>query len=179
MKKLTTLLVLAGLLLSAQTASATYYPNDGSFYYSGDTYADSYFRWTAPGPWSHGDVGYEHDLEVNFPDWANACNAWTNLPYGYDDCVTFGQSETGMATGSFGSYHINNVAANTTYMGWWDFYQEPSNPPTGSTPANLLGEENEHRLCGGDSPWCMLSIREQYLLAGFTLTVGTARYIEW
>ncbi len=152
-----------------------------TFGYGGASYADSYMSWSSPGPFSHGDVGYEHDL-IMYPSFADLYSAWTNLPYGYDDCPTFGYQEGSQWSAAFGSFHINKVAAGTYYMGTWDLRKNAPGttlPPSGSTAAALNGQEVEHRSCWFDNIWCMDGIRSQPLTGGFTLVAGSTTYRSW
>ncbi|MHB1161653.1 MAG: hypothetical protein ACYC3V_15200, partial [Chloroflexota bacterium] len=87
-------------------ALAAYYPDRGDLYYNGGQFAESYFKWTDPGPWQKPDPGYEHDFAFD-PGYLSACTSWTDLPYAYDDCPTAGYSEpSNLWTFSFGSFHV-------------------------------------------------------------------------
>lgn len=185
MKRLVCITVVLLMIVFGTVALAGWFPNQGDFYYNGGNYADSYLQWTAPGGFSHGDVGYEHDLDVS-STWANVCTSWTNLPSGYDDCPTMNVSEPtpGRATASFGSYHINAVPANTYYTGNWTLQRRDCgncfvHDPVGSTTAKVKSEEVQHWFCPWDGIECMNGIRSAFLLVDLPLSVGTAYYEPW
>ena len=153
---------------------AYYYPNSGSLYYDGASYADSYLKWDDPGPWQHSDPGYEHDL-VAHKNYFRDCTSWTNLPNGYNDCPTAGVSEpSDMWSFSFGTFHARNIQAHTWYFGSWVFLigWDPS------TNFYLNGQENYHGFCSWDSIWCMKASRTHRLLQG-QFHLGQSYYGVW
>ena len=119
---------LAGIVVSAFfiishpfQSYGLFYPDDGDLYHNGAFYADSYMKWSSPGPWEVDDPGYEHDLilEETFYD---SCTAWTNLPDDYDDCLTAGiQDAPGFTAFSFGTYDAKKIVAKKWYWGYWCF----------------------------------------------------------
>lgn len=184
MKRITSVLVAALLLIQGNVAAAAWYPNNGDFYYNSGNFADSYLLWGSPGPFTDSDVGYEHDLDVGNA-WANVCTAWTNLPSGYDDCPTMNLFDpSGRAVATFGSFHINNVAPNTYYTGNWTLKRRDCgncfvHDPVGSTTAHLRASEVDRTWCGYDWIYCMGGIRSTFLLVNMPLSVGTAHYETW
>jgi hypothetical protein len=176
-----TLSLLLTLLLSAP-AAADYWPLSGDLSYNGYTYADSYMNWgSSPGPfweWAFGyyyGEGYEHDFKAS-RFYFTSCTSSTNLPYGYDDCPTAGQSETEADywVFSFGSYHGTYIQPNTTYFGSWNFGVGPNY----TTDAWLRGQRTQHMFCNFDNVWCMGATSTHVMLNPF-LVWGQSRYYAW
>lgn len=143
--------MLASVLLSLHAAAAVR-PAGGDLYYDGAYYADSVFYWTSPGPFSGSGPGYEHDLAVDDGIYG-ACTSFTNLPNGYDDCITAGISDPpGFIIFSFGSYNANEIQANTVYYGGW-YFSQPRGQVFG--PVDLYAQNVEHYFCSIDWQFCM------------------------
>lgn len=173
------LVVVVAILGIPSLTFAAYYPDRGDLRYDGYVFAESYFRWTSPGPWSVSDPGYEHDFGFN-PNYLGGCTSWTDLPYGYDDCRTAGYYDpSNQWIFSFGSYHTkNSLQANRNYWGSWNFYNRGT---YFSTTFNLYGQEVYHRFgCLLDNPWCMDGVpgRQHQLLSG-TMNWGQSLYRTW
>jgi len=154
--------VILGMAVMVDVALASYYPNHGTLYYDGNSYADSWLLWDALGPWQHNDPGYEHDLAAK-KYYFKGCTSWTNLPAGYDDCPTAGVSENGdMWSFTFGTFHAKRIQAGTWYFGFWSLERGTAS----TTHFYLNGQENYHGFCPWDSIWCMKASRTLHLLQG-------------
>lgn len=132
--------------------------------------------WGSPGPWSSGQPGYEHDLSLN-ETYFNSCTSYSGLPNGYDDCPTAGVADpAGTKIFSFGSFDADQIQANASYWGYWQF----SGGSGASTPYGLYGQEVWHWFCFFDSIWCMNGVpgKTQLLRSG-TLNFGQAFTAYW
>ncbi|MFZ5652985.1 MAG: hypothetical protein ACOY42_01080 [Pseudomonadota bacterium] len=159
-------------------AHAAYYPNEGDLYYNGAFYLDSYFRWSATGPFSVVDPGYEHDLWVHDPNFfTSTCTTYTNLPDGYNDCPTAGTGDPNGPVFSFGSFDALAIASGTIYFGAWAF---TTHGVAGYTPFNLQGQENQNLCLGLPTIWCMYSTQTKNLITGWYMVWGGyPSFVTW
>lgn len=173
------LVILAVLTWAHNVSTAAVRPHSGDLYYNGNTYADSYFGWWNPGPWTGNVPGYEHDLRLG-TGLFGACTSFTNLPHGYDDCVTAGWSDPpGYIIFAFGSYRALQIQAGVQYYGGWNFSQ-----PQGQawTTVDLWAQNVEHYFCNFDWPWCMNGVSTTNLIPPGTYTMnlgGIPTIVYW
>lgn len=158
---------------------AGFAPSGGDLYYNGYFYLDSYFEWSAVGPFASSEPGYEHDLSVS-PDYFRYCTSWTNLLAAYDDCPTAGILEPRISlwTFSFGTFRANSIIPYPyLWFGSWSFGGGSLN----STPYRLNGQEVTSAFCtpGVLSIWCMNGVRSQLLSAGDLNFVGRPGLVRW
>jgi hypothetical protein len=165
MKKLVGLTGLLIALTLPTISRAAYWPDNGSFYYDGALYAESYMRWSSSGPWGTADPGYEHDVGAS-ADYFNSCTSYTNLPHGYNDCPTAHYDSDNFWAFGFGSWRSLEIHPQVTYFGYWNFGQ----PGWWYTPAsytyfNLTGQETYKRC--NDSIFCAEGLRSTIILRGW------------
>lgn len=161
------ILLLVAYVLSWPSASASFYPTLGNFYYNGQYYVNSFFLWGVP-IWSVANPGYEHDLWVhNARYFTSTCTTMTNLPDSYDDCPTAGIADPGGPVFSFGTYSANRISANYWYFGAWSWTSHDTS--VSQSGFTLQGQENRN-ICGGiKSIWCMSATQTRDLIQDYDM----------
>lgn len=166
-QKMVLMFALVTSALFCLKTSADFYPTQGDLYYNGKYYMNSFFRWGAP-VWSVSNPGYEHDLWIhNSRYFTSSCTTMSNLPDGYDDCLTAGVGDAQGPVFSFGTYSANNISADTWYFGAWSWSTRDTS--MASTGFSLLAQENKN-ICGGiKSILCMKSTQTRNLISGYSM----------
>lgn len=172
--------VLGGPLASQEIPRRS--PHNGDLFQTLN-YADSYFNWLNVGGWvgKNGSIpGFELDYAVENV-YYTLCTSYTNLPQGYDDCVTAGFDEDDPNEISFGvgSYDARQIQAGTGYFAQWSLGGGSQQASTYSV--NWQEVWNFVNLgYGPQSPWYMDGVAGGVLTSYVTSkTVDQTRNWKW
>jgi hypothetical protein len=182
LKTLLASLALGSLLTAPVTANAAWGPGEGSFYFNGYHYADSYFKWlNLTGQWKNGvwvDEDPNFEMDIVMSEFFNqSCTGWTDLPFGYDDCPTAGILEGG-TTWSFGigTFHLKKIVVDWMYVATWSF----RNTRQSNTAITRLNIQHGWNFCPGrpDTIWCMQA-NFTHTIREFTAIHGVSEAFSW
>lgn len=151
-------------------------PDNGAPHYNGRCYLGSWFKWSDPPVWEGESPGYEHDLNVQDPNFfTSTCTSYSTLPDSYDDCPTAGFLDLDGPVFSFGTFDATRIRENSWYYGGWLF---SSHGNAWYSPFKLQGQENESKCPSFiKTKWCMLAVDTDDLIEGAYLVWGG--YPSW
>ena len=173
--------VLCAALVAPSAASQptvqTWYPDWGYLSYGGynrtgglpdyaNVYLDLY--WSNPGGWASNLLtAVEIDFNIyGSPTPWQGCDSMTELPFGYDDCVTAGVDEdTGVGFG-FGTFDGRLVVPGRWYLNSIDMAEVGRTYFPSAYPFDWNVTAQELQSTGCLSPWCLLyKYRSEVLLS--------------
>lgn len=169
-------IIICSLFIHVSISMADFAPS-GILYYNGRYIASSLFSWDSPS-WTADDPGYEHDFFFRNSAYFSSCFTITNLPSGYDDCVTAGIMDPNGPVFSFGSFDANSIRADTYYWGTWYFTGHTFGNVANSSSVSLIAQENESRCpLNRKSVVCMHSIDNRTLWSGWANWNGYPTFV--